>query len=112
MKTFKKMAAQGDLLITRINELPDNLEPVQAEAGAYVVAHSETGHNHVIKEDGLEVFAPANDNFTLYLVVDRPVDLTHMRSFDTHEPLRIAPGVYRINRQREYTPQGYRRVAD
>lgn len=112
MKTFKKMAAQGDLLITRIDKLPDDLAPVKAEDGVYVVAHSETGHNHVVQEDGVEVFATANDNFTLYLVVDRPVDLTHMRSFDRHEPLRIAPGVYRINRQREYTPQGYRRVAD
>ena len=38
--------------------------------------------------------------------------LEHHRSIDTHEALEIKPGIYEIRRQREYTPQGFRRVAD
>lgn len=112
MKTFDTMAAQGDLLITRIDKLPDGLMPVKPENGQFVVAHSETGHNHVIADESVVAFAPANDNFTLYLVVDKPAKLEHLRSFDRHAPLSVPPGTYRINRQREYTPQGYRRAAD
>jgi hypothetical protein len=45
-------------------------------------------------------------------VVNKDTELKHLRSFDTHESLSIPEGLYRINRQREYTPEGYRRAAD
>ena len=32
--------------------------------------------------------------------------------FDTHEPIMLDDGIYRLRRQREYTPEGYRRVED
>lgn len=50
MKTFTNCAAQGDLMIRRIDKMPANATPVAAERGAFIVAHSETGHNHVITE--------------------------------------------------------------
>lgn len=114
MKTFENQAAQGDMLIRRIDVLPqDNLIRV-SDKSDYVLAHSETGHNHVIKEtNGVDFYQHANDNFRAYLVVNKDfVDLEHMRSFDTHETLRIKQGVYEIRRQREYTPEGFRRAAD
>lgn len=112
MKAFDKQAAQGDLLITRIDTIPDGMEVVKPDDGYYVVAHSETGHNHVIQQEGVNVFRAANDPFVLYLVVDNEVELKHLRSFDTHESIKVPPGMYRINRQREYTPEGFRRAAD
>jgi hypothetical protein len=112
MKTFKNQAAQGDCLVTRIDTIPVGLKPMELENDVYVVAHSETGHHHVLQQGGVNVFEAANDPFVLYLVVDKPVELKHLRSFDTHESLRINPGKYRINRQREYTAEGFRRAAD
>ncbi len=116
---FDKMAAQGDFLITRISELPDGLEPVTAEKGLFTIAHSETGHHHVLNSAGVEAFYPANDNdefkrdFTMYLAVENDSSvIEHMRSFDTHAPLGLKSGIYRINRQREYTPEGWRRAQD
>ena len=113
MKTFKKMAAQGDLLIVKIDKLPDGLKSVKAEDGLFVVAHSETGHNHVIdatKTKAFELKKP--DIYQMFLQVDEPTPINHLRSFDTHEPILVGPGIYRIARQREYTPEGYRRAAD
>lgn len=111
MKTFTKQAAQGDLLITRINELPEGI--LQSDfKGDYVVAHSETGHHHVMNTDHAQFYTSANDEFALWVVVSEPTELKHNRSHDTHESLRVDPGVYRINRQREYTPEGFRRAAD
>ena len=110
--TFQHQAAQGDLLITRIDKLPEELSPAKAEGGDYIVAHSETMHNHVMAEKDCEVFEAANDPFVLYVVVRNETPIRHLRSFDTHAPIHVSPGIYRINRQREYTPEGFRRAAD
>lgn len=112
MKVFQNQAAQGDMLITRIEQMPEGLTEAKAKNGYYIIAHSETGHNHVIAQEGVSVFEAANDPFVLYLKVDNTAELRHLRSFDTHESLKINPGLYRVNRQREYTPEGFRRAAD
>ena len=111
MITFQKQAAQGDLLITKIDSLPENLIKAESD-GDYTVAHSETGHNHVMSSDDVDFYTSANDNFVLYAVVNKQTELRHLRSFDTHKTITVSPGIYRINRQREYTPEGFRRAAD
>lgn len=115
MKTFDnnhKQARQGDVLFTKIDVLPEGLIKQKSENGQFVLAHSETGHNHVMKDNGVELYANDNDPFVAYLVVDNTAKLEHMRSFDTHETIEFKEGIYRINRQREYTPEGFRRAAD
>ncbi len=114
MKSFITSAAQGDCLLRRVNELPVALRPIKAEDGQFIIAHSETGHNHCVKEHRDVKLYASLDQFRGYLEVKgtEPVVLEHHRSFDTHESLEIKPGIYEIRRQREYTPQGYRRAAD
>lgn len=117
MKTFIKQAAQGDLLIRRIEKLPEGLTPAKAEGGRHVLAHSETGHNHVIAErPTVKVYGTA-DPLLSYLEVIEATDeaealIEHLRTYDTHETIKVPPGVYEIRRQREYSPEGWRRVAD
>lgn len=117
MKTFKKMAAQGDLLIVKIDALPNGIKKLNAEKGVYVVAHSETGHNHVIADRPNVTLYEVDDPMVSYLEVLEAADATetlieHLRSFDTHETIKIPAGTYEIRRQREYTPEGWRRVED
>lgn len=112
MNTFETQAAQGDLLITRIDSLPEGLLPVDGENGKYIVAHSETGHHHTMSTEHCTFYRSANDDLALWAVVSEPTTLLHERSFDTHSPITVNPGIYRINRQREYTPEGFRRAAD
>lgn len=112
MKNFINQAAQGDVLFTRVDELPEGFKQEKAHNGQYVVAHSETGHNHIIKEDEAKLYVNDNDPFVAYLVVDNTAKVEHMRSFHTHETIAFDKGIYRINRQREYTPEGYRRAQD
>lgn len=111
MNTFTNQAAQGDLLITRIEALPEGLVKTEAK-GNYIVAHSETGHHHVMSTEHCDFYEAANDPFALWVVVNEPTTLLHERSFDTHAPIEVGEGIYRINRQREYTPEGFRRAAD
>lgn len=117
MKTFQNQCAQGDLLIRRINKLPKNAKPIQAEKGVFVVAHSETGHNHVIAERPSVKLYTTGDPMVSYLEVIEATDametlLEHLRGHDTHETIVIPNGVFEIRRQREYTPEGWRRVED
>ena len=121
MKTFNKFAAQGDMMLIRIDQLPDGLTEAKAENGAFVLAHSETGHNHIVMErPGVKLFTGMDELRSLlegkpfgYLVVEgAAVELEHKRDFDTHESLSIEPGIYEVRRQREYTPEGFRRAAD
>lgn len=138
MKTFDKMAAQGDMLIRAIDKLPDNIKETPAEHGNFVLAHSETGHNHVVKkQEGVSFYANENDPFIAYLVIEPNklkaqsvtdsqvrVECKHLRDYDTHETISFFTGdifakvkdagkkIFEIRRQREYTPEGFRRAQD
>lgn len=111
MKTFQPpYCAQGDLNIFACDRVPEGLREMQAEKGNHVLAHSETGHHHVIDGNTCRVFE--QDEFVSYLDVQEESNVVHLRSFDTHETIKLPPGTYRITRQREYTPEGFRRAAD
>lgn len=103
-------SAQGDLNIFICDEIPTNTKRAKKdENGNYVLAHSETGHNHVIK--GAVIMHDENE-FISYLDVSESSNVVHLRNFDTHKTIRLPPGKYRITRQREYIAEGFRRAAD
>lgn len=102
--------AQGDLNIFSCDAIPENLTEKKAENGNHILAHSETGHHHVIDGNAVRVFE--QDEFISYLDVKKESNVVHLRSFDTHKTIALPAGKYRISRQREYTPEGFRRAAD
>ena len=112
---FENQAAQGDMLITRISDIPSDATPVTAERGFYILAHSETGHHHAVKErPEVKMYQAASDPLTAYLhVLSLDTVIEHQRSFDTHKPLSPkTPGKFKIRRQREAAPEGWRRAQD
>lgn len=116
-RTFTNQAAQGDLLIRRVDKLPANLKAAPVDQGTFIVAHSETGHNHVIDAHPNVRVYDTEDPLLSYLEVVNATDametlLRHLRGHDTHEMISIQPGIYELRRQREYTPEGWRRAAD
>lgn len=112
MKTFKNVCAQGDVYFRRIKSVPKNYIEVLPENGELIVTHSETGHHHVMNPAGARMFRNPANEYDAVLVLERPTSLDHKRPFDTHESIMFDAGVYGVRRQREYTPEGYRRVAD
>ena len=117
MKYFKNMAAQGDFIIMRIPSIPAGVEQMKGEdAFKHVIAHSETGHNHVMDRQHVDAFVKTGtkeaDLFELFLTVKEDTPIEHLRNFDTHESIMVTPGNYMIKRQREYTPEGFRKAAD
>lgn len=117
MKTFTNCSAQGDAYIRRVDSLPDGLVAAKVESGLFIIAHSETGHSHVVKEHPHAKFYDTPDPMVSYLEVIEATDaadtlLEHLRTYDTHETIKFSPGIYEVRRQRENSPEGWRRVQD
>lgn len=117
MKTFINCAAQGDLLLRRIDSIPTNAKLLEPREGNFILAHSETGHHHVVAERPNVKLYATNNRMVSYLQVLEAADaaetlLEHLRNYDKHETIRIPPGAYEIRRQREYVPGGWRQILD
>jgi hypothetical protein len=104
------MFRQGDVLIVPIAKLPAGLEPVERERGRLVLAYGEvTGHAHAIRDKRAALFRdPKLAAIFMHVSGDEPVALDHQE----HDTIHIPPGDYQIIRQREYTPDAIRNVAD
>lgn len=119
MKAIKKIGAQGDGLFVKVRAVPKDAVRVETK-GPLVVLHSETGHNHQVDvTDGVAMFQDPRDPLICYLQLDgiEHADVVHHRDFHAHETLRLlgTPGkktTYQVRRQREWTPEGWRRAAD
>lgn len=108
-----RQIAQGDLLITRIKAVPVEAEEVPATDGVHVLAHSETGHHHVVNAEGVRHFRDTGNPLVGYLSVGADATtLRHLRAWNTHAPQTLPPGTYELRRQREWHPEGWARVQD
>jgi hypothetical protein len=104
------MFRQGDVLIVPIAKLPAGLKPVEREHGRLVLAYGEvTGHAHAIWDKRAALFRDSKlAAIFMHVSGDGPVALDHQE----HDTIHIPPGDYQIIRQREYTPDAIRNVAD
>lgn len=105
-----RMYRQGDVLVVESTKTPASLTPIPLENGRLILAHGEvTGHAHVI-EGTAELFTPsdATDLEERFLRIEAEARLVH----DEHDTITLPPGDYRVLRQREYTPEAIRTVAD
>lgn len=97
------LVRHGDVLVAAIDALPAAATPRPGN----VLAHGEiTGHSHrFVPAEGGSLLVEGGQ---LYLRVTGTVTLTH----EEHGPIRLEPGLYRVWRQREYTPEAVRTVMD
>lgn len=114
-----KMYRQGDVLLVAISPaISKSIKPGrdlrEEKTGRTVLAYGEvTGHAHVvehIKDGVVELFENLDSSgaFVLLRVSGRTAKLKH----DEHETISLPPGDYRVIRQREYSPEAIRNVAD
>jgi hypothetical protein len=100
------MYRQGDVLIQRVESIPNEAKPVARKAGKVVLAEGEsTGHAHAIASRHASLLGHAG---AFYLLLLRRSVLRH----EEHGPITLPPGAYRVLRQREYHPEEIRNVAD
>lgn len=103
------MYRQGDVLLVAIGRLPSGLEPITREEGRIVLAHGEaTGHAHAIDHEAAEFFTARESGRRFLRLPVEGIALLH----EEHAPVPLPAGLYEVRRQREYTPERIRNVAD
>src|ERR1035438_1070260 len=84
MKTFKNYCAQGDVFITRIDNLPENAVAMAPDKTfGVIVTHSETGHHHVMEAEHVTMYSLPDSIMDCLLVVKEATPLKHLREHDT-----------------------------
>jgi hypothetical protein len=98
------MWRHGDILIATADSLP----PRARKRHNLTLAYGEiTGHSHRIKETGAAELWESGG--VLFLkVMNEAATLIH----EEHLPITLPRGLYRVWRQREYTPQQIRQIVD
>lgn len=67
-----------------------------------VIAHSETGHHHVL--ESTEAFEIETISDETFLRLFKPARLVHRKATLAHNTLTVAPGTYRVIPKKEYNP--------
>lgn len=110
MSKLKRIAGQfrqGDVLVEYIGEIPPAAKRVSKRGLKRItVAHGEaTGHHHSIDIAAADWWKSDQEQF---VEVKQATALTHQE----HALIPLAPGQVKIVRQREYSPEEIRNVAD
>jgi len=113
MKSFHKVAAQGEITIIRLGDVPANYsplpkdsKPLSLERGVLIIGHSETQHDHVLEHTRgatVSVLDKAPEGMrVLHMILTEPNSLVHERGHDTHETIELPAGEYDIRIAREF----------
>lgn len=102
--TIMALYRHGDLLVADADTLPKDARQLRH----LVLAEGElTGHSHRVAERDAALLFEANDGLFLRVTAERAT-LVHQE----HGPIPLPRGLYRVWRQREYSPQEIRIVRD
>lgn len=95
---------QGDILIIKCGSIPAAVRP---RSNLVVATGEATGHAHRLTDaNAVHLFDALDGDIFADVVSD--VSLVH----EEHGAITITPGIYRIRRQREYTPAEIKMVQD
>jgi hypothetical protein len=110
---------QGDVLIECISKIPTTAKQ-QKKSKRIILAHGEvTGHHHTLEtRDSADWWKegeipttnekPTQLAGALFVMLAKGGAVTHQE----HSKIELPKGNYRITRQREYSPERIRNVAD
>lgn len=100
---------QGDVLLIKIEALPNDVSGVDLDNGRIVLAYGEvTGHAHAITVGAVPQARLWSADAERFLQALSTVSLCH----EEHAPIELPAGVYQVVIQREYSPEEIRKVAD
>lgn len=96
----QKIVRHGEVILKPISELPKEAT-LEKSAKKYIVAHSETGHHHVL--ESLKEFKVYTWKEDRYIEIPEMSELWHQKTDkDAHAPHKIVPGVYKVNIKKHF----------
>lgn len=97
-----------------------NLQELKLENGMLIIAHSGSGHHHVLEpvaksipiSESAKLLIDSTNDLIGELQIANDCYLLHKRGHDTHKAFLLPAGDYIRSLDEENTPEGWRRVAD
>lgn len=112
------MFAQGEVYIREVKQAdPLATEAVEKAGDAYIISHSESGHDHVLPCGDADVMERVKDvpegMRIIQAIVKNPTKLQQTAQVG-HKEIALPPGIYEMRIAREFNPfaEEARRVAD
>ena len=102
LKNGKRIVVtHGELVMKPIESLPKGLKI--SEFKSYIASHSESGHNHMLTPTKGKIKV-AEHNGKRYAIIEELTRLWHDKSYEIHEEVILAPGIYEMGAKTEYNP--------
>jgi len=94
MENKAQAVRHGEVILQPINTLPQEAK-LEKQTKKEIVAHSETGHHHILEAQ--KPFKVWSWNGETYLEVPELAELWHQKTGkDAHAPHKITPSFYKI----------------
>lgn len=108
------MFRQGDILLIPADATPTDY--IQRRGEVVLGLGEVTGHRHVLRDavwlvapaTNVEQFARSGGDVPVFVVAGENSQLVH----EEHATIKIPAGTWQVIRQREYSPEAIRAVAD
>jgi len=100
---------QGDVLLQRVGKgtIKGKSKKIPRDRGRIILAYGEvTGHAHAVVDASAELIELENGD--RFLCSDAGIRIVH----EEHSTVTLPAGTYQVTRQREYSPEEIRNVAD
>jgi hypothetical protein len=94
---MRKPIRHGEMLLVPITK-----KVTGKQHNEFIVAHSETGHHHVLESKKPFTVSQSDKEFLIELFA--PAKLVHKKQVDKHKTLSVAPGRYKVTYKNEYNP--------
>jgi hypothetical protein len=89
---------QGDVLLVKVDKLPEQARPVEWEDRVILAYGEVTGHAHALSTEQVKMYTWKGDRL---LDINSTAKLVH----EEHATIVLPAGVYRVVQQREYVPE-------
>ena len=106
---MRRQYRQGDVLLCGVEGIPLTATPIPSNGNRVIVALGElTGHAHTFAAKEVRLFRDEPSGRSFLAIAEDGSALVH----EEHDPIHVPEGRYELRRQREYTQQRPRYVAD
>lgn len=90
---------QGDVALIPVEQVMGDLVTLEPSGRDLIVAHSETGHHHVVEAEKADGFVDIEDPSRLWMTVREDTQIVHQREEFQHEAQIVPAGHYLVQRQ-------------
>ena len=93
----------GEVIMKPVDSLPKDAQ-LKEVTSSTIIAHSETGHHHVLQtkvKEAIKIFTTLDG--TTFVQVEDIGELVHKKTGkDIHTPHKVAPSIYKIILKKEF----------